>query len=227
MQVGTVDMTIYSYGLGYELSQELMDDDLYGVVGKPSSQYLAVSGRDTEERVTWGLLNGAFTTTLSYDGVSIINATHPLKGGGTYANRPVAAQALGFTSLQASIERFRLMVNERGLKIRTAPNKLVIPVGLSWLADEILGSEYKPHTSDNTINVMSSNRLGITTVVSEYLTSATAWFMIGEKHKLMVFWRKRPMFDGEYIKRSRVGQFYSYFRFGTAAFDWRYIDGSP
>src|SRR5690349_1815716 len=93
LQVGTVRMTIVSYGLGYELSQEIMDDDLYNVVGRPASQLLAQSGRDTEERQAWALFNGAFTTTKSYDGLSVVNSAHTLAGGATYGNAPAAAQA--------------------------------------------------------------------------------------------------------------------------------------
>jgi hypothetical protein len=226
LSVGTVRIAVVSYGLGYELSQELLDDDLYGIVGKPASRYLAESGRDTEERQAWALLNGAFTTTKSYDGVSIINASHVLAGGGTYGNAPASAQAFGFTSLQASLERQMLMVNERGLRIRSTADILVVPVQLSWLAEEILGSASKPFTSDNTPNVLARNRVGLRVVSSPYLTSATAWFVLANNHKLMFFWRKRPYMDNDYDKKAQTASFMNFFRFGTGAFDWRGVDGS-
>jgi hypothetical protein len=226
MQVGTVKMTILAYGLGYEVSKELMDDDLYNVVGQPASRFLAQSGRDTEEKQAWALINGAFTTTQAYDGVSIVNTAHPLKGGGTYANRPAAAQALGFTSLQASLERYMLLVNERGLRVRMAPHKLVVPVQLSWLADEILGSSQKPHTANNEPNVLAAGKIGLTSFPSPYLTSTTAWVTLAPKHKLMFFWREKPNMDKDFDKTARVARFLNFMRFGTAAFDWRGIDGS-
>ncbi len=226
LQVGTVRMTIVSYGLGFELSQELMDDDLYNVVGKPASQMLAQSGRDTEERMAWALLNGSFTTTKSYDSLSVVNNAHVLAGGGTYGNAPAAAQAFSFTALQASLERQMLMVNERGIKIRQTPNKVIVPVQLSWIADEILGSTSKPYTSDNTPNVLSSGRIGLTPFSSPYLTSTTAWWTLAPNHKLMFFWRQRPLFDKDYDKKARVASFFSFFRFGTVANDWRGVDGS-
>ena len=229
LQVGTVHMAVITYGLGYEVSKELMDDDLYNVVGAPASRFLAQSGRDTEERQAWGLLNGGFTTTTSYDGLSILNTAHTLKGGGTYANRPGSAQALSFTSLQASLERHKLMVNERNLKIRQRPNKLIVPIQLSWLAQEILGSQQKPQTADNTTNVLSSGKIGVEPYECEYLTSTTAWFTLTPKgkHKLMFFWREKPGFDKDYDKKARCAFFMNFFRFGTAAFDWRGVDGSP
>lgn len=230
LQVGTVRMIVTGYGLGYQVSKELMDDDLYNVVGQPASRFLAQSGRDTEERQAWAMLNGAFTTVKSYDALSIINTAHALKGGGTYGNRPSADTGLGFTALQASLERHQLMVNERGLRVRQTPSQLVVPVQLQWLANEILGSAEKPFTTDNTINVLSSGKIGLTPMVSPYLTSTTAWWTAvtsgKSRHKLMFFWREKPNFDKDYDKVARVASFMNFFRFGTAAFDWRGLDGS-
>lgn len=228
LQVGSVRMVVTTYGLGYELGKEVMDDDLYGVVGQPASRLLAQSGRDTEERMAWALLNGAFTTTKAYDGVSIVNTAHPLKGGGTYANRPAVDEELSFSALQASLERHQLMLNERGLKIRQTPVQLIVPTQLQWLADEILNSSQKPFTSDNTTNVMAGGKIGITPYTTPYLTSTTAWFTIVAKgkHRLMFFWREKPNMDNDYDKKARIASFMNFFRFGTAAFDWRGIDGS-
>lgn len=225
LPVGSVKMTIVSYGLGFELSHELMQDDLYNVVGQPAAKMLAQSGRDTEERQAHALLNGAFTTTKSYDAVSIINTAHPLAGSSTYANQPASATALSFTAIQASHERHMLMVNERGLRIRQTPSRLVVPIQLSWLADEIFGSSSKPFTSENTKNVLTG-KFALTPFSSPYLTSTTAWFTLTADHKLMFFWRERPNMDRDYDKKARVASFMNFFRFGTAAFNWRGIDGS-
>lgn len=226
MPVGSVRMTIVSYGLGFELSHELMQDDLYNVVGQPAAKMLAQSGRDTEERQAHAIFNGSFTTTKAYDGVSIVNTAHPLKGGATYANAPASAQALSFTAIQASFERHQLMVNERGLKIRQTPARLIVPIQLQWLADEIFGTTGgKPFTSENTKNVLTG-KFALTPWSSPYLTSTTAWWTLTQNHRLMFFWRERPNMDRDYDKKARVAAFMNFFRFGTAAFDWRGIDGS-
>lgn len=225
-QVGSVRMTILGYGLGYEVSKELMDDDLYGVVADPASRFLAQSGRDTEERQAWAMFNNAFTTQQAYDGVSLINAAHPLVAGGTATNAPAAAQAFGFTSLQASVERMRQLVNERSLKIRLAPTKVVVPIPLEWLADEILLSSKKPHEATNTENVLAAGRIGLSRFTSHYLTSTTAWFTQATKHKMNLFWREKPNMDRDFDKRARIGIFMNFFRLGVACFDWRGVDGS-
>jgi len=228
-QVGSVRMIVYGYGLGYEVSKELMDDDLYGVVATPASRFLAQSGRDTEERMAFAMLNNAESTQQAYDGVSLINNAHPQTGGAANgSNAPAVAQALGFTSLQASVERYRALTNERGLKIRLTPATLLVPTTLEWLADEILQSSLKPHEASNTTNVLAAGRIGLTRKTSAYLTSATAWFVLAPKgqHKLNFFWREKPNMDRDYDKKARVAQFLNFFRFGTATFNWRGVDGS-
>lgn len=228
LQVGSVKMLVVSYGLGYEVTHELMNDDLYGVVADPASRFLAQSQRDVEERTAWAMINLAFTTQQAYDGVSLVNTAHPLKGGGTAANRPSSAQALGFGSLQASLERYRQLVNERGLKIRLQGAQLVVPIQLEWLADEILQSSQKPHVADNTVNVMSAGRIGLTRFSSVFLTSSTAWVVLARKgvHKLMFVWREQPNMDRDFDKKARVAAFMNFSRFGTVSKDWRGIDGS-
>lgn len=228
-QVGSVRLTVTSFGLGYGVSKELADDDLYGVVADPASRFLAQSGRDTEERQVAALFNLAFTTQQAYDGVSLINAAHPQTAGAANGtNAPAAAQAFGFTALQASIERFRNLTNERGLRIRVQPAKVVVPIPLEWLADEILLSAKKPHEASNTENVLSAGRIGLSRFTYPYLTSTTAWFTLADKarHKLMMFWREKPNMDRDFDKKARVAFFMNFFRFGTVTPDWRGVDGS-
>ena len=228
MQVGSVKMVILSYGLGYEVSHEAQQDDQYNIIAGPSSRFLAASQRDAEERIAWGVFNNAFTTQEAYDGVALIHAEHPLQGGGTLGNRPASDQALSFTALQASVERFRKLTTERGLKIKMRGRHLWVPVELDWLANEILNSSQKPFTAENTTNVMAGGKVGLTAHSVEYLTSSTAWIVTSEKskHKAYFFWREKPNMDDDYNKRSRATAFLNFSRFGVVTFDWRGFDGS-
>lgn len=224
--VGKVRLSILGYGLGYEVSHEFMQDNLYGVVTDDGSRMLSQSGRDTEERQTWAMLNLSFTTQGSYDGQPIVSTVHPLRGGGVYANKPAAPDALSFTGLQASLERHMLMINERGLRLRQVPNKLIVPVQLSWLANELLGSKMKPFEASNTDNVLNSGRIGLSIISSPFLTSTTAWWTLTQKHRMNFFWREKPNMDKDYDKKARVAMFMNFFRFGTVVFDWRGLDGT-
>lgn len=226
LPVGKVRMSVVGYGLGYEVSHEFVEDNLYGFLTDDGSRMLAQSGRDTEERQAWAILNNAFTTQLTYDGQPIVSTAHPLRGGGTYSNKSATSDSLSFTGLQASLERHMLMINERGLRLRQAPAMLIVPVQLSWLANELLGSSMKPFEASNTENVLAAGKVGLRVISSPYLTSTTAWFTLARKHRLNFFWREKPNMHRDYDERARVALFMNFFRFGTAAFDWRGLDAS-
>lgn len=228
IQVGKVKISHISYGIGYGVSHELMINDLYGAVVKPSSRFLAQSQRDTEERIAHGIFNNAFTTQQAYDGVSIINTAHPITAGATttQANRPAAAQALGVGGVQASVERFRRLVNERNLKIQYRPETLLVPIELEWRAQEITQSQFKPFTANNEINPVA--RLGLKVESSEFLTSATAWFMLSPKSRLRIWfiWRQRPVQSDDFLESEWIARFFNRSIFSIATVDYRGIDGT-
>ncbi|NIN68898.1 MAG: hypothetical protein GTO63_30265 [Anaerolineae bacterium] len=226
LQVGTVKVRHTSYGLGYGVSHEAMINDLYGVIVDPSARFLAQSQRDVEERKAHAIFNLAATTQQAFDGVSLINSAHPLAGGGTQANRPATDEALSVGALQASRERFRKLVNERGIRIRYRAEKLLVPPELEQRAEEILLSPMKPFTANNEINV--ANRMGLTHEVSEYLTSATAWFNLAARQRLRFFfvWRERPTQSDDFDKKKRIAEFFNHSIFSLVSVDYRGIDGS-
>lgn len=226
LQVGTVKVRHVSYGLGYGVSHEAMINDLYNVIVGPSARFLAQSQRDVEERKAHALFNLAFTTQLGFDGVSLINASHPLAGGGTQANRPGTDEALSIGALQASRERFRNLVNERNLRIRYRAVRLLVPPALEQRAEEILLSPNKPYTANQEINVAA--RMGLTHEVSEYLTSDTAWFALAQKNQLKIFfvWRERPTQSDDFLKSPRIALFFNHSIFSVVGVDYRGMDGS-
>jgi hypothetical protein len=85
-----------------------------------------------------------------------------------------------------AIEKF---VDERGLQRPTKAVTLAIPVD-SWnIAEELLGSEYKPYVANNEVNALQKKDLQY--FVWHYLTDSDAWFLLGEKSqlKLKFYWR--------------------------------------
>lgn len=223
---GSVVYRHTTYGLGYEVSQEVVEDDLYRVVAAPSSRFLARSMRETEEVQAHAILNNAFTTQQSYDGVALISASHTTVGGTTLANRPSADVDLSVTALQASVERFMLLRTDRLLRLRMMPALLYVHVTNFWLANEILRSEFKPFTANNEINVL--RQMGMTPLATPYITDTDSWYTMAPKgqHSLNFFWRRKPMFDDDYIKKSQVALFMLTARLSAGATDWRGIDGS-
>lgn len=223
---GTVKYTHLTYGLGYEVTKELVEDDLYGVVAAPSSRFLSASMREAEEIIGHSVINNAATTQQAYDGVSLLNSAHPVVGGTALANTPTAATDLSVSALQAAVERFKLLKTDRSLRIRMMPAILLVPVENFWLANEILRSEFKPFTANNEVNVL--RQMGMTPADSQYITDTDSWYVLAPKgqHRLNFFWRRKPQFDDDFDKKAQIALFMLTARFSAGGSDWRGLDGS-
>lgn len=223
---GKVRYTHTGFGLGYEVTEEMTDDDLYGVVVPPSSRYLARAMRDAEELTAAGIINALATTTEAYDGVAVLSDAHPAIGVADQANKPSTNTDMSVAALQGSLERFMLMKDDRGLRITMQPQLVVHHPNNYWLVREILQSEFKPFTANNEINAL--REAGLQPFSYSFLTDTNMWFTMATGHKLNWFWRKRPIFDDEFIsKNAGVMLFYTKARWTAGITDWRGIDGSP
>ena len=195
-------------GLGYKITEKFRDFELYGQVALFERDLMEVSADDIDN-FAFAVLNNATGTGISagFDGLALASTAHTrLDGGATQSN--YANAALSVATLQAARTQFNKYVNDRGRPIRIRPVMLVIPPDLENTADEILDSQLKPDTANNTINVIT--RYGLGKHVSRYLTSTTFWGLLGDSHDLNFFWWKRPQsasevdFDTDTIKRKVV-----------------------
>ncbi len=224
IQGGSLRYTHQAYGLGFQVTIEMWDDDKYGIMRKVSTDF-AASIRQTIEATAAAVISGAFATTTTIDGAYLCSTSHPLLGGSTYSNRAATDIALSISGMQEIIMLFELMVNERGLLRRSIPEYLLIPVNLQFTAGEILHSSYKPYTGHNEVNVMQGRLLPM---VNHYLTSTTAWFVLSAKTEqtLKFFWRRQPSFDSQDDFFTKGASFSTYFRFSCGATYWHGFAGS-
>lgn len=211
-----------AYAKMIQVEREFADDELYGVVEK-LPKTLARGGRATVEGVAASILNNAFTVN-GYDGKPLVSDSHPLIKGGTNSNlmtgAPLAgpALALGITQYRSDLK------TEEGLKLQANPDKLVVSPDNEFNAAVLLSSAYKPGTDHNDINVLKGK---LSAVVLDYLTSATAWFLIDNSlNELNFFWRVRPEFKGAENFDNMVAKYRGYLRFSCGYSDWRGILGN-
>lgn len=183
--------THVTYALGYEITEEAVEDNLR----TPETfdklpQSLNTSAMETVEVSAANIFNNGFSTT-GFDGVVLFSTAHPDLDNGTQSNRPTTSVDLSVTSITAGITAIAKYTNERGLKRPTKARTLLIPSDLWNIAEELLGSEYKPYVSNNEVNALMKKDLMY--FESHYLTDTDAWFLIGEKsaHKLKFFWRRK------------------------------------
>jgi len=178
-------ITIKDFAQGIELSKDLFDDNMHGVWSEDVRKF-ALMARVSQDQHAFGLFRGAFTTTLTADGVSFINAAHPLISGGTTSN--VVSGPLSTTSLNLGITLLREQVSQEGVILGGVPSILLVPSKLFKLATEITESALISDSGNNALNVYRS-AYGITVYSSPYLGAAaggsdTAWFLMTPNHSV-------------------------------------------
>lgn len=168
-----------------ELSKDLFDDNMHGVWSEDVKDF-AMKARVTQDDNAFALFRGAFTTTLTADGVAFISASHALIGGGTISN--VISGALSDTTLNNAIVAIRQQKDQSGVVLGGTPSILLVPSPLFKLATQLTESALIADSANNAINVYRS-AYGITVYSSPYLDlvaggSDTAWFLMSNNHSV-------------------------------------------
>lgn len=181
------------YGLGFIITREIMEDDLYDKVGGQKAQELAFSMRQTKENVGANVYNRAFNASYKGgDGVQLLASTHPNVTGGTWSNVLATAADLSEASLEQSCIDIMKMTNDRGLKISIMPQSLHIPVDLAFEAERILKTPYRVGTANNDINVLyAQSKFPKGVKINHYFTDPDAWFIRTNVPNGMKHWQRR------------------------------------
>jgi hypothetical protein len=224
IQGGSIRYTHVSYGLGFQVTREMWDDDKYGIMRKVSQDF-AGGIRQTVEAAFANVLINGFTTTKTIDGVTMFNTAHPLLGGGTYSNRSATDAAFSIAAMQELTILFERMVNERGLLKLSVPRQVWGAPELQWTMGELLHSAYKPGGGTNEVNVMQGR---YEPYVNPFFTSTTQWFMLAAMadHTLKGYWRTQPMFESQDDFNTKGASYSVYFRFVAGVTYWHGIAGS-
>jgi phage major head subunit gpT-like protein len=225
-QGNTKQITFDKYTLGFTVTEEAWDDDLTGHLKKAPAE-LGKSAAYTVELLYWDIFNNGFTTTYytGVDGEALFEDSHDtIDGSATIDNQ--STSALSLSSYETALNYFDDdLVNERGIPIVGRPDLLIVPPALRWTAKEILGSEYKPYTSDNEINPTYGN--GVNVMVCHYLTSDTAWFLVDSSlMDVRWIWRKAVSFGNYDDFNTGDTLFKGSFRAKAAFWDYRGVYGS-
>jgi hypothetical protein len=165
--------------LGFSLTEEAIEDNLYDSLSSRYTKALARAMAYTKQTKAASVLNNGFDTDYAGgDGQPLFSASHPLVSGGTNSNIPSTPADLNETSLEAAVIQIAGWTDERGLLIAAKPRKLVVPPSLMFVATRLLETELRVSTADNDINAIKSNGSipeGYT--VNHFLTDTDAWFL--------------------------------------------------
>lgn len=219
-----------NYALGFVVSKEAFDDDLYDVVAQKRAKALAFSMRQTKELIGANVYNNAFSGgPVGGDGVSMINAAHPNVAGGTWSNQISVAADLSEAALEQAYIDIRKFTNDRGLRIALQPKTLILPAELEFEANRIMKSEYRVGTDLNDINALkSTGNAASNIVINNYLTDPDAWFIRTDcPDGLKYFERKADSFDMDNDFDTDNAKFKASGRYSFGWTDPRAIYGSP
>lgn len=225
-----------TYGLGFIVTREAFEDDLYDVVAKKKAQSLAFSMRQTKEIIAANVYNRAFNTSyVGGDGATLVasagsggSTSAPNVAGGTYTNGVSVAVDISEAALEQACIDIASFTNDRGLKIAVRPRKLVIPKELMFEVSRILKTDGRPGTDNNDINALKSMGMIPEVVVNHYLTDTDAWFILTDVRDGLKYFERRgdefamdEDFDTENAKYKATARY----SFGWT--DRRAIYGSP
>jgi hypothetical protein len=175
----TARYTHETIGMGFSVTEEAMEDNLYDSLSSRYTKSLARAMAYTKQVKAAYVLNNAFNTAVVYgDGVTLCNTSHPLISGGVNSNRPTTGADLNETSLENAVIQIAGWTDERGLLIASRPRKLIVPPQLMFVATRLLETELRVGTTDNDINALKNNgSIPEGYRVNHFLTDTNAWFL--------------------------------------------------
>lgn len=165
------------YGLAFALTSTLIEDADHIRIGSIYSRALAQSLVETKELLTANVLNTAFTGSSVGDGVSLVNASHPLAIG-TASNLLTPAAMSDTSVLQGLISIRANGVDGTGKKVHLNPESLVVSPSNEFQGEVIVRSVLRSGTANNDLNAIKSRGyLSNGVAVITRMTSTTAWFI--------------------------------------------------
>jgi hypothetical protein len=201
----TARYTHETIALGFSLTEEAVEDNLYDTLSARYTKALARAMAYTKQVKAANVLNNGFNAGGSYnggDGVPLFSASHPLVTGGTNSNIPTTPADLNETSLENAVIQIAAWTDERGLLIAAKPRKLIVPPALQFVATRLLETELRVGTADNDVNALKNNgSIPEGYAINHFLTDTNAWFLTTDVPNGMKHFVRSPLgtsMDGDF-----------------------------
>lgn len=219
--------THLKYTLGFKVTEEMIDDDEYGIIGGYASA-LADSAQDTREIHAASQFNEAFSATnfTGGDALELCSTAHPLVAG-TEQNELTTGADLSITSLRQALQDLADTTDQRGKLINLKAKYLLVPNELEWDAIELLKSPGRADSPNLATNAFSHRNLEV--MVWNYLTDSDAWFLVCDKAQHNMTWYDRKPFQTYSYEDEPTGSMVTYGKM-RYSFGWNEpwgIFGSP
>lgn len=228
-QVRKIDYTHLTYALGFLMSRESMEDNLYPQLAEARAKELGFKAAVTEEILAAVWMSRVFSGSyLQSDGKSVCATDHPLQRGGTASNRPSSAVDFSEAAYEQAYIDIKQQVDETGTRINLSPVSLIIPTQLMFDAQRVFGNPDRPGTAERDIN--AGYQLGAypKICVNTWLEDTDAWFIkTNAPNGLKHFQRRAVEFKNDTEFDTENARFKCTFRSSRGISDWRALWGSP
>lgn len=192
----TITFAPITWSNAYSVSDEMLRHDQYDEIRKLEMD-LQIAGDEHLEVEGHRVLNGGFGTTnvagfraAGFDGLALFSTAHTrLDSGTNQANRAATDLDLGWTALAAAKQQFQLWVDNRGRRVLSRPQLLIVHPNDELTAEELLGSSQKPGTANNEVNALRGK---MQILVSPYITDTDSWFVKGDISDNRWYWDLNP-----------------------------------
>lgn len=167
--------------LAFAITEEAVEDGLYGNLGAKYSKSMGRSMQYTKNVKGANILNNGFQTAAPYlfgDGKGLFATDHPLAGGGTWANTFATHADLAEASMEDMLNLIGAAVDERGLPVMIRARKLITHTNNQFVADRLLNTPNRTGTSDNDLNSIKNQGMipgGFS--INHHLTDPVRWFV--------------------------------------------------
>jgi hypothetical protein len=218
------------YGLGIAASQELVEDDKFGVISRRTIA-LSNSINQAIEIQAAGVYNNGFTATI-LDGQPLFSASHPLvKAGGVQNNLLSVAADLDPASLELALTDWELTRSQEGFLQMLPTPRVVVASANRWNVAEILKSQQRSDTANNATNAFKYTEAGgtIESLVWPYLTDPDGWFLVAppDETEILWLWRKQPYTKSDYVENKETGFVFMRYRADFGPYGYRGVYGTP
>jgi hypothetical protein len=203
-QGGTATATHIVYGLGYIITREAIEDNLYEKLAMARAKALKRAMIETKNTVVANWFNRGFDTnyTVGPDGKPMFSASHPSTAG-NQSNLLSTAADLSEASLEDLVIQANGAVDDRGNKIALQVRSLHIPRQLEFEAARILKSINQNDTANNAINALRAmGTFPEGFKVNHFFTDPDAFFIRTDVDEGLTLFQRREL---EFTKDNDFG----------------------
>lgn len=211
-----ITWTMEKYSNGLSLSRDYYDDNQYDEIFSQAED-LSFSAYYTRQQHGASTFNNAFSAGGSYawaDGKALCATGHTLVPNSSTTITNFAALDLTADNLETVRTNIKAWKDDRGNLIPSRFDTLLVPPSKREAALVIVGSDKKPDTSDNNVNVWKGT---LKVIEWEMLEDTNAWFVIDSARakRDLIWWDRRIpklerdgvfSFDTEVAKWKIVGR---------------------